>query len=114
MPLTRKFKNTILERINQSREFRESLLKESLNELLRGDHITAKTMLRDFINATITFKQLSEETGIGDKSLMRMLSDKGNPTLESISLIIKALEKYEHVNFIVSVKHKNTGYEKRI
>lgn len=110
MPLTKEFKETVLARINSDKEFKEALLQESLEELLHGDTKAAKSMLRDFINSTITFKDLSKKTGISDKSLMRMLSDSGNPTLESISLIIKSIEKHEKLKFHISVKHEKKGY----
>lgn len=114
MPLTRNFKDTVLEKIQANPEFRECLLKEAISELLNGDSHVAKNMLRDFINSTITFKTLAQKTGINDKSLMRMLSDSGNPTLESISLIIKAIEKYEKVHFVVSVKNTRADQSQRL
>ena len=53
MALTRDFKETILARVARDPAFRESLLKEGVECLLSGDVETGKTVLRDYINATI-------------------------------------------------------------
>ena len=50
--------------------------------MLSGDIATAKTILRDYINATIGFNALAEVTHIPSKSLMRMLGPAGNPRAE--------------------------------
>ena len=47
-----------------------------------GDIATAKTILRDYINATVGFTELAEATHIPSKSLMRMLGPTGNPRAE--------------------------------
>ena len=39
--------------------FRRQMLTEAVNELLAGDLDAGKAMLRDYINATITFQQLA-------------------------------------------------------
>jgi hypothetical protein len=41
--------------------FREALLKEGVECLLSGDVETGKTVLRDYINATIGFETLGDE-----------------------------------------------------
>ncbi len=47
MPLTRDFKETILERARRDAAFREALLREAVDALLSGDVETGKTVLRD-------------------------------------------------------------------
>ena len=61
MPLTRDFKETIQERARRDAAFREALLKEAVDALLSGDVETGKTVLRDFINATVGFDKLISE-----------------------------------------------------
>lgn len=97
MSLTKEFKETFQKRIQNDFEFRRNILKESINEIIHGDISAAKIMLRDFVNASVTFKGLSNLTGISDKSLMRMLSVNGNPTIKSLASIIQALEKSESI-----------------
>jgi hypothetical protein len=65
MALTRDFKETIQARVECDPAFREALLKEGVECLLSGDVETGKTVLRDYINATIGFEVLGDPT---DKS----------------------------------------------
>ena len=60
MALTRDFKETIQARVERDPAFREALLKEGGYCLLSGDVETGKTVLRDYINATIGFEALGE------------------------------------------------------
>ena len=60
--------------------FREELLKEGIECLLSGDVDTGKAVLRDYINATIGFEELSDLTDKSPKSLMRMFGSKGIAT----------------------------------
>ncbi len=60
MPITRKFRQTGLARAQSDRRFREALLTGAVNELLAGDLQAGKAMLRDYVNATITFDGLAE------------------------------------------------------
>ncbi len=53
MTPTRDFKGTIRVRVERDPAFREALLKEGVECLLSGDVETGKTVLRDYINATI-------------------------------------------------------------
>lgn len=67
------------------------LLDTAIIHMLNGDSVEAKRKLKDCVKLTIGFIPLSEQTGIPSKSLIRMLSDKGNPTIEHFSLILKTL-----------------------
>ena len=79
MPLTRDFKETIQARAKRDPGFRKALLREGIENFLAGDLETGKIILRDFINATVGFPKLSDVTHRSAKSLMRMLSPRGNP-----------------------------------
>ena len=48
-------------------------------------------MLRDLVHAEISFKELARQTGLGEKSLHRMLNRNGNPTARNLSLIVKSI-----------------------
>lgn len=97
MPLTKDFKETIQARVKKDPAFREALFKESVQCLLSGDMDAGKVMLRDYINATIGFEELAEVTDKSPKSLMRMLSPKGNPQARNLFKIIGCLQKKEGV-----------------
>ncbi len=99
MPLTRDFKETIRARVERDPKFRRELLRESLESLLAGDIATAKTILRDYINATVGFTELSEATHIPSKSLMRMLGPSGNPRADNLFEVVSFLRRREGVRF---------------
>ena len=84
MPITRKFRETVWARAQDDARFRAAMLTEAVNELLAGDLEAGKAMLRDYVNATLTFDGLAKETGKPNKSLQRMLGPRGNPTAESL------------------------------
>ncbi len=95
MPLTRDFKETIRARIERDPGFREALLEEGVECLLAGDVETGKAVLRDYINATIGFRELGEVTDKSSKSLMRMLGPHGNPQARNLFEIIGRLQERE-------------------
>ena len=101
MTLTRDFKETIQARVERDPAFREALLKEGVECLLSGDVETGKTVLRDYINATIGFEALGDLTDKSPKSLMRMFGPKGNPQARNLFEIIGYLQDREGVHFEV-------------
>jgi DNA-binding phage protein len=99
MALTRDFKETIRARVARDPKFRKELLREGIEALLTGDIATAKTILRDYINATVGFTELSEATRIPSKSLMRMLGPTGNPRAGNLFDVVSFLQRREGVRF---------------
>ena len=103
MALTREFKETVQARITQDRKYRKALLREGVECLLDGDLDTGKAILRDYINATIGFKELSRRTRRPAKSLMRMLGPKGNPQARNLFEVIGHLQRIEGLHFGLSL-----------
>lgn len=101
MALTRDFKVTVRERLQRDPSFREALLKEAVDCLLSSDVETGKSLLRDYINATIGFGELGGLTAKSPKSLMRMLSQNGNPQARNLFEIIGCLQDREGVHLEV-------------
>jgi len=99
--LTRDFKESVKERVERDPNFREELLREGIACLLTGDLDTGKSLLRDYINATIGFDALGSLTDKSPKSLMRMLGPKGNPQARNLFEIIAHLQKREGIHFEV-------------
>ena len=97
MALTRKFKDTVQRRAAKDPEFRRALLTEAINELLAGDADVAKSILRDYINATITFPVLADKLKKDSKSLHRMFGPSGNPRMDSIVGVLKVLQSREKI-----------------
>ncbi len=102
MALTRRFKDTVRRRAESDPAFRRALLVEAVNELLTGDADVAKAMLRDYINATITFTELARRLNKDSKSIHRMLGPKGNPRLDSMASILKVLQAQEKITLHAS------------
>jgi hypothetical protein len=104
MPLTRDFKATVQARVARDQKFRKELLREGVACLLSGDLDTGKAVLRDYINATIGFEELSELTHTPTKSLMRMLGPNGNPQARNLFHVIAQLQRAEGLHFELTLK----------
>jgi len=102
MPLTRDFKATVRARAERDPEFRSALLVEAAQALLNGEPDVTKSVLRDYINATVGFDQLSRKIRIPKKSIMRMLSESGNPSTSNLTRILAYLNKQEGLSLKVS------------
>jgi DNA-binding phage protein len=103
MPLTRDFKETIRNRVQRDPKFRKELLRMGLEAMLSGDITLAKTILRDYINATVGFTDLAEATHIPPKSLMRMFSPAGNPA--NLFEVVSFLQQRAGVRFHLKPTH---------
>jgi DNA-binding phage protein len=84
MALTRDFRQTVAAR---DPAFARAMLGEAATLFLNGEPETARTMLRDLVNATMGFEQLAKLTGRPAKSLHRMLSATGNPSMDNLASI---------------------------
>ena len=104
MALTKYFKDTIQARAQRDSAFRKALLQEGIECLLAGDVDTGKAVLRDYINATIGFEELSEVFGKSSKSLMRMFGPKGNPQAGNLFAVIGYLQEREGVHLEVKAR----------
>lgn len=101
MALTRDFKQTIQARARRDSAFRRELLREAVDSFLIGDVETGKTVLRDYIHATVGFGELAASTNHSPKSLMRMLGPSGNPQARNLFEIVRYLQQKEKVRFQV-------------
>ncbi|MBX2973527.1 MAG: hypothetical protein KF797_10520 [Flavobacteriales bacterium] len=104
MALTKSFKEIVQERAIRSAKFRRALLTEGIENMLAGDFNTGKSLLRDYINATIGFEKLAAETHLKPKSIMRSLSADGNPTSKNLFAIIHTLQQREGTTLTVHAK----------
>lgn len=102
MPLTRSFRETVMERAERDPEFRQGLLLEAMNCFLEGDMAPAMIILRDYVNATVGFRKLAEETNHSPKSLMRMISPVGNPRSSNLCEILRILQEHEGIRVEVA------------
>ena len=107
MALTRDFKDTINKRAQNDPQFAAALLDEAVALFLNGEPELARLILRDLVNATIGFEKLADETSKPSKSLHRMLSAKGNPTMDNLNAIFNVLREKLQVNIKVHTVHCN-------
>jgi DNA-binding phage protein len=101
MALTRDFRETVQARVQRDAKFRRGLLSDAVEALLGGETALGREILRDFINATIGFPALAQETGIHVKTLHQMFGRKGNPTAAKLFSIIACLQEQEGVKLRV-------------
>jgi DNA-binding phage protein len=97
MALSRDFKETVAARVKRDPAFKEALFQEGMQALFTGDVEAGLIALRDYINATIGFAALSKATHVPEKSLMRMVSSRGNPRAANLFAIVGALQRKTHV-----------------
>jgi len=91
MITTRDYRETIIARIKREPKFARGLYAQAINAILEGETAEGLSMLRDLVHAEISFKELARQTGLGEKSLHRMLNRNGNPTARNLGLIVKSI-----------------------
>lgn len=101
MPLTHEFRETVMADMRKNPGFREAMLREGVDALLAGELNVGKSILRDYINATIGFEKLGKKVRLPPKSLMRMFGPGGNPQAKNLFAVIAALQKDAGVEFQV-------------
>ena len=104
MALTRDFKETVAARVQSDPAFAQALLDEAITLFINGEPDTAKLILRDLVNATVGFESLAEEINKPAKSLHRMLSASGNPTMSNVSAIFAAIKRALKMELQTSVE----------
>jgi DNA-binding phage protein len=93
MAKTGSFKELVQTRVKNDKKFAEALLREGIDAMLSGDVETGKTILRDYIKATVGFEKLGEATGTQPKSLIRMFGPRGNPQAKNLFSVLGYLQK---------------------
>jgi DNA-binding phage protein len=91
--LTRDFKETVKDRATREPAFAKAMLDEAATAFLNGEPHVARLILRDLVNASVGFEDLATETNRPSKSLHRMLSEKGNPSMDNLAAIFGAVRK---------------------
>ena len=94
MTLTRDFKATVKERAARDPAFAKAMLDEAATAFLNGEPHVARLILRDLVNASVGFEGLATETNRPSKSLHRMLSEKGNPSMDNLAAIFGVVRRH--------------------
>ncbi|HTO80051.1 MAG TPA: transcriptional regulator [Methylocystis sp.] len=101
MGVTKSFKDLVRRRVAAEPAYAEALLREGIDTMLSGDVDAGKSILRDYIKATVGFEKLGEATGAPPKSLIRMFGPRGNPQARNLFGVIGYLQKQAGVEFHV-------------
>jgi DNA-binding phage protein len=101
--------DTIHNLIQSDEELAIALLSEAIEALIMGEPEVCRLLLRDLVNATLGFESLALATKIPPKSLHRMLSAKGNPSMGNLSRIIQTLQS--HLNIEIQIQSTTTEAE---
>jgi hypothetical protein len=99
---TKSFKELVQRRVARDPAFGTALLREGIDTMLAGDLETGKSILRDYIKATVGFERLGAATGAPPKSLIRMFGPRGNPQARNLFGVIGYLQKQAGVEFHVT------------
>ena len=102
MTKTKPFKDLVQHHVATDAQFAAALLREGIDAMLNGDVETGKTILRDYIKATVGFEKLGEATGSPPKSLIRMFGPRGNPQARNLFSVLGYLQKDAGVSFHVT------------
>ncbi|QPF82665.1 transcriptional regulator [Bradyrhizobium genosp. L] len=102
MAKTRSFRELVQGQVKSDRKFAEALLREGVDAMLSGDVETGKTILRDYIKATVGFEKLAAATDTPPKSLIRMFGPRGNPQAKNLFGVIGYLQKQAGVQLHVA------------
>lgn len=102
MVKTKSFRDLVERHIKDDPKFAEALLREGIDAMLSGDLETGKTIMRDYIKATVGFDELGEATETSPKSLIRMFGPRGNPQARNLFSVIGYLQKRAGVRLHVA------------
>ncbi len=91
--MTRDVSEIVVDRIKSDPALANAVLDEAVTLFLNGEPDTARLALRDLVNGTVGFERLAIATGTPAKSLHRMLSARGNPSMNNLSTILVVLGK---------------------
>ena len=102
MAKTKSFRDLVERHVKGDPKFAEALLREGIDAMLSGDLDTGKTIMRDYIKATVGFEKLGEVTDTPPKSLIRMFGPRGNPQAKNLFSVIGYLQKRAGVRLHVT------------
>lgn len=89
-------------RIRTDDAFGYALLSEAIEVLLADDMTTAKSVLFDYIDATIGFEELSRQSGLPAEDLRHMFSLSGDPRTAELFRVIGLLQLHQGIRLEVS------------
>ena len=101
MPLTREFKELVVDMARKDSEFRKGLIRNAIELVFEGDLVAGKFALRDYINATGIIDDISYRLGKHKSSIRRMMGPNGSPTLKNFVEIVRVCAEFEGIKITV-------------
>lgn len=95
--MTKNFQDLVQGRIARDPAYAKALLREAIDTMLSGDVETGKSILRDYIKATIGFEKLGSAIETPPKSLIRMFGPRGNPQARNLFSVIGYLQSQARI-----------------
>lgn len=92
-PLTRSYKETVMEMIKRDPIFRELMLTGGVEFLFGDEPEVGKILLRDYIIGTIGFDELGKLVGKSPQSLVRLFEHDGDPDDHNLPEVIRCLQQ---------------------
>lgn len=89
-------------RIRSDDAFSYALFSEAIEVLLSDDMPTAKSVLFDYIDATIGFEELSVQASMSEEKLREMFSPLGDPRAGELFRVLNLLQQHQGIQFEVS------------
>lgn len=90
-------------RVRADDAFGFALFSEAIEVLLADDMSTAKSVLFDYIDATIGFEELALQSGLSAEALRDMFSPSGDPRAGDLFRVLGLLQHYHGIHFEVVV-----------
>jgi hypothetical protein len=100
----RSFRELVQHHVASDHAYADALLREGIEAMLGGDIETGKTILRDYIKATVGFEKLGQATATPPKSLIRMFGPRGNPQARNLFAVLGYLQKRAGVQAHVTLE----------
>lgn len=88
-------------RVRGEPAFAEGLLEEAVQALIDNDISLARNLMRHVIKGTIGYRDLSDETGFPEKSLIRMFGPAGNPTAKNLFAVVDCVRRRTKIELTV-------------
>ena len=89
-------------RIRTDEAFSDALFSEAIQVLLADDIATAKSVLYDYIEATIGFAELSVQSSMAEQTLRHMFGPAGDPRAGELFRVLSLLQQHQGIQFEVS------------
>lgn len=89
-------------RIRSDDAFGDAIFTEAIEVLLANDMATAKSVLFDFIDATIGFEELAVQSGMTPAALRDMFGPSGDPRAGDLFRVLSILQQHQGIQFEVS------------